>query len=31
MQVGETVDNLEKLADQSTVTRYDDGWVKTRM
>ena len=30
MQVGETVDNLEKLADQSTVTRYDDGWVKTR-
>lgn len=31
MQVGETVDNLEKLADQSTVTRYDDGWLKTRM
>ena len=30
VQVGETVDNLEKLADQSTVTRYDDGWVKTR-
>ena len=30
VQVGETVDNLKKLADQSTVTRYDDGWVKTR-